>query len=67
MRYARLLCDPAYGTNLAQSHYLANIIIVYKIFPISTVLRKKGQSESLMKGQTDFMHSNALGKKGQTA
>ncbi len=31
------------------------------------VLRKKGQSEILMKGQTDFMHSNTLGKKDQSA
>ncbi len=29
------------------------------------VLRKKGQSEILMKGQADFMRSNALGKKAQ--
>ncbi len=37
------------------------------LYYISTVLLKKGQYEILMKGQTDFMHSNPLGKNGQTA
>ncbi len=34
---------------------------------ISTVLHKKGQSKILMKGQTDLIHSKALGKDGQSA
>ncbi len=31
------------------------------------MLREKVQSEILIKGQTDFMQSNTLGKKGQSA
>ncbi len=42
-------------------------VMVIHFFNISTVLCKKDQSEILIKRQTDFMHLNALGKKGQSA
>ncbi len=38
-----------------------------RIKMILMVLRKKGQSDILMKSQTVCMHSNLLGKKGQSA
>ncbi len=44
-------------------HFDQNLVTARISGQKSTVLRKKCQSEIFTKGQTDFMHSNALGKK----
>ncbi len=49
------------------SFYMAQWSNICNFVAISTVLRKKGQSDILMKSQTICMYSNSLGKKGQYA